>query len=218
MQNEIIELRNQVRTLKRIVYGFGCVLVAGIVVGATSLQTVPDVIQAKKFEVVNDEGKIAATLHCDTTGGGYFYLNNSNGNKVVVLADPLSEGGTVVLLNNDGKLLSLLGCNQKGGFLSISDKNGKNAANIEARHNGGRMQVLKTGGLGIEEKDPVIVGELFAAVYGGGFYMNNVSPFADEQPTFEFRNLLPGDGELVIRNKTGGGIFTMPPPPYKIQP
>ena len=52
MQNEITELRNQVRTLKRIVYGFGCLLVAGIVVGATSLQTVPDVIQAKKFEVI----------------------------------------------------------------------------------------------------------------------------------------------------------------------
>ena len=32
MQNEITELRNQVRTLKRIVYGFGCLLVAGVVV------------------------------------------------------------------------------------------------------------------------------------------------------------------------------------------
>jgi hypothetical protein len=34
MQNEITELRNQVRTLKRIVYGFGCLLVAGVVVAA----------------------------------------------------------------------------------------------------------------------------------------------------------------------------------------
>ena len=32
MQNEITELRNQVRTLKRIVYGFGCVLIARVVV------------------------------------------------------------------------------------------------------------------------------------------------------------------------------------------
>ena len=36
MQNEITELRNQVRTLKRIVYGFGCVLVAGVVIAAAS--------------------------------------------------------------------------------------------------------------------------------------------------------------------------------------
>ena len=59
MQNEerINGLETQVRTLKRIVYGFGCLLVAGVVVSATSVQSVPDVIQAKRFEVVNDEGK-----------------------------------------------------------------------------------------------------------------------------------------------------------------
>ena len=47
MQNEerINGLETQVRTLKRIVYGFGCLLVAGVVVSAMSLQTIPDVIQ-----------------------------------------------------------------------------------------------------------------------------------------------------------------------------
>ena len=35
MQNEITELRNQVRTLKRIVYGFGCLLVAVFTFGMT---------------------------------------------------------------------------------------------------------------------------------------------------------------------------------------
>ena len=40
MQNEerINGLETQVRTLKRIVYGFGCLLVAGVVVSATSVQ------------------------------------------------------------------------------------------------------------------------------------------------------------------------------------
>jgi hypothetical protein len=51
-EERINGLETQVRTLKRIVCGVGCLLVAGIVVGATSLQSVPDVIQAKKFEVV----------------------------------------------------------------------------------------------------------------------------------------------------------------------
>ena len=53
MQNEITELRNQVRTLKRIVYGFGCLLVAGIVVGATSLQTVPDADLGEEYVAVS---------------------------------------------------------------------------------------------------------------------------------------------------------------------
>ena len=56
MQNELNELRNQVRTLKRVVYGACGLLLVGGLLAATSLQSVPDVIQAKKFQVVNDEG------------------------------------------------------------------------------------------------------------------------------------------------------------------
>jgi hypothetical protein len=56
MQNEITELRNQVRTLKRIVYGFGCLFVAGVVVSATNIQpsptnSYPNVIKAHSIEV-----------------------------------------------------------------------------------------------------------------------------------------------------------------------
>ena len=58
MKNEerINVLGNQVRTLKRIVCGFGCLLTVGVVVGTTSMQKVPDVIEAKTFRVVNDDG------------------------------------------------------------------------------------------------------------------------------------------------------------------
>ena len=87
MQNEITELRNQVRTLKRIVYGFGCLLVAGIVVGATSLQTVPDVIQAKKFEVVNDDGKVVAKFYW-SEDGGMLGISNKDGKLVITLPNP----------------------------------------------------------------------------------------------------------------------------------
>ena len=84
MQNEerINGLETQVRTLKRIVYGFGCLLVAGIVVGATSLQFVPDVIYAKKFEVVNDEGKVVVKMGASNDGGGLGIFNNDG--KIVV--------------------------------------------------------------------------------------------------------------------------------------
>ena len=84
MQNEITELRNQVRTLKRIVYGFGCLLVAGVIVSATSLQTVPDVIQAKKFEVVNDEGKPVVNLYA-YDDGGVLSIANKDGKAVAGL-------------------------------------------------------------------------------------------------------------------------------------
>jgi hypothetical protein len=37
--------------------------VAGVIVGATSLQTVPDVIQAKKIEVVDDKGNVRVRIN-----------------------------------------------------------------------------------------------------------------------------------------------------------
>ena len=99
MQNEerINSLENQVRTLKRIVYGFGCLFVAGVIVSATSLQTVPDVIQAKKFEVVNDEGNVIALL-----GSNY-----------------PKTGGTLEVSNNDAAVLASLSANEDAGWLNI---------------------------------------------------------------------------------------------------
>ena len=49
MQNELNELRNQVRTLKRVVYGACGLLLVGGLLAATSLQSVPDVVKAKSF-------------------------------------------------------------------------------------------------------------------------------------------------------------------------
>ena len=85
MQNEITELRNQVRTLKRIVYGFGCLLVAGIVIGATSLQTVPDVIQAKKFEVLNSKGERCVELTSQSDGGA-MSIYDHNGDWSILMS------------------------------------------------------------------------------------------------------------------------------------
>ena len=88
MQNEITELRNQVRTLKRIVYGFGCLLVAGVVVSATSLQTVPDVIQAKRFEVVNDKGITLVQLGATKNGEGAVLTENGKGTITSITPTP----------------------------------------------------------------------------------------------------------------------------------
>jgi hypothetical protein len=65
MQNELNELRNQVRTLRRMLFGvFGLVVVGGLM-AATSLQGVPDVVKAKSFEVVHDAGKVVAGFGAD---------------------------------------------------------------------------------------------------------------------------------------------------------
>ena len=111
MQNEITELRNQVRTLKRIVYGFGCLLVAGVVIGATSLQTVPDVIQAKKFEVVNDEEIAVVTLESFEDSGVIHTTDSLGYINFLVMSEKDSNGitcGRVEVQNANTKALVVL--------------------------------------------------------------------------------------------------------------
>jgi len=148
MQKEITELRNQVRTLKRIVYGFGCLLVAGIVVGATSLQTVPDVIQAKKFQVVNDEGKVIVQLSNLIGGGvdnGMLVTRNSAGQTLVVLGAN-EDGGNFAAFNKDGKLACLLTAIEDGGMLDIFNKDGNRIVGLVANEDGGSLVTLDKEG------------------------------------------------------------------------
>ena len=100
--SEMDVLKAQVKTLKRIVYGFGCLLVVGIVLNARSeSKSIPDLIQAKMFQVVNDEGKIGVL----TTMG--------------------PDGGVLVILDEDGKSVAGLLSESDGGFLQINDNDGK---------------------------------------------------------------------------------------------
>ena len=63
--DRIETLETQVRTLKKILFGLVALIAVGSLLAANALPKVPDVIQAKKFEVVNDDGKWK--LHLLTT-------------------------------------------------------------------------------------------------------------------------------------------------------
>jgi hypothetical protein len=145
MQHEITELRNQVRTLKRIVYGFGCLLVAGIVVSATSMQTVPDVIQAKSFGVVNDEGKVVAAIGASKDGGALGIFDNDGKPVAGLGAD--KDGGVLTINNKDGKPVAGLFADENGGgWLSIHNKDGKLVAGLIASEDGGGLRILNNKG------------------------------------------------------------------------
>ena len=146
MQNEITELRNQVRTLKRIVYGFGCLLVAGVVVSATSLQTVPDVIQAKKFEVVNDEGKVVASFYANM-GGGMLSFSNKDGKVVAGLgSDEVNGGGVLGINNKDGKIVAGIYADENGGVARVLNNKFTEVAGIRATPDGGVLGLFNNEG------------------------------------------------------------------------
>ena len=108
----IATLESQVRTLKRMLFGvFGVVVVGGLL-AATTLQSVPDVIQAKKFEVLDQHGHSRAVL-----GLGPF-------------EDVKSNQPYIAFKNKDGKALAAMGVLPGGGGLALSRSDGSNYAAI----------------------------------------------------------------------------------------
>ena len=124
---ELNELRSQVRTLKRMLFGvFGLVVVGGLL-AATSLQSVPDVIRAKKFEVVDDKDRSKVVL-----ASGRFVMRNEEGKRLVEMYEQ-GSGAKLTLypstyktpaLGRENLPLVSLGIDGGGGYLETRDHNG----------------------------------------------------------------------------------------------
>ena len=104
----IESLETQVRTLKRMLFGvFGLVVIGGLL-AATSMQSVPDVIQAKKFEVVNDEGEVRGRIYVldglepGEDGGARLQMHNKDGLSVIDISAG-SSSGSLNFFNHEGK-------------------------------------------------------------------------------------------------------------------
>jgi hypothetical protein len=152
MQNEINELRNQVRTLKRMLFGvFGLVVVGGLL-SATTLQRFPDVIQAKKFEVVNDEGKVVASFSANM-GGGMLSFSNKDGEVVAGLgSDEVNGGGVLGINNKDGKIVAGIFANENGGVARVLNNKFTEVVRIDVDNNGyGEIKVTNSEGEDVSE-------------------------------------------------------------------
>ena len=91
---------------------------------ATGVRSVPDVIQAKKFEVVNDDGKVIASLYANM-GGGMLSVSNKDG-KIVAGIHADENGGVARVLNNKFAGVVVISANADGdGVMMTSGSKGK---------------------------------------------------------------------------------------------
>jgi len=109
------------KSLKLYRFFFSSVLIA--VVAFTLLSTnqkaaIPNIVQAHKFQVVNDKGIVVADLGASVSNTGYLTINNEKAEKVVWLT--YTEGG--------------------GGYLSLSNKNVE-AIKLSTTAEGGRIGI-----------------------------------------------------------------------------
>ena len=126
-------LHTQVRTLKRVVYALCCLFVAGGVILGVSLQgepdvgkSVADVVQARKFEVVNGDGTIVGVLATDSTNGGILSVRNRNGTPVGSIATDMGgvEGGLSIFDKSGNPVIGLTPTEFGGALTVLNNKMG----------------------------------------------------------------------------------------------
>ncbi len=110
---------------KAAVQGAACGLVLGLVLligGRVWQPAVPDVVKARRFEVVDAAGKIRASLGVLPSGAPGLGLSDAAGDLRVTLAVNADGGPNLALFDAAGKLRVALGVNPgRPPFLGLLD-------------------------------------------------------------------------------------------------
>ena len=69
-------LERRVRCYQRLTLALGLILVLGLCLGATTMPTVADVLQAKRFEVVDESSRVVVAAYATTVGGRLEVMSN----------------------------------------------------------------------------------------------------------------------------------------------
>ena len=114
----------------------GLVLAGGLL-AATSSQRVPDVVQAKRIEIVNDAGSTVGVFTSDVDGG-LLQLSDEHGGLSHVLTVLPSGEGQLMTKNGKGQTLVRLGAGPGGGMIVTEDGKGKTLVELGITTAGGR--------------------------------------------------------------------------------
>lgn len=139
-------------------------VVAGGLLGFVGQAAVPDVVEAKAFHVVTDDGTVLVKLE-DTYGRGFGKAGtirtiNGDEQELVMLGAGPEGGGMVRTMNSEGHPVVVLTAHPEGhGMVMTSNDKGKDLVRLEANTHGGVVTVLNNNGI------PVV---MLASIEGHG--------------------------------------------------
>ena len=76
MSARLTILERQMRCYQRLALILGLILVSGLSLGAVTIPSVADVLQARRFEVVDEAGKVVVAAYATTMGGRLEVVSN----------------------------------------------------------------------------------------------------------------------------------------------
>ena len=131
-EQRIVRLERQNRRMKWLVASITVLAATGAIIGQTARPHVPDVIQARSFEVVNEKGTKLITLG-SYRHGGLVVTRTHEGGKLCVMAGNGRGDGTITTYGGEVQRgVVLLTGDENGGFVSVMSKSGNMACGIGA--------------------------------------------------------------------------------------
>ena len=211
LQDQLRIQQSQVRRQRRWNIALGVVVVVGGLMAATGVRSVPDVIQAKKFEVVNDEGKVTVVLNSvfhNEEHYGFVTTLNSRGMDLAQMGVSMSGEGAFATLNGKGQRLVGITSGPGGGTVTTMNANGKPLVQLSATTGGNGVVNTQNG------KGQTLV-ELGATVQGNGMAktLNAKGSVLTKLGELDGRGSIQtqnGKGQTLLRivsNEMGGSII-----------
>ena len=141
VEERVRKLEQSMTRWRRAALGLGVVLVLVGTMAANQVEAIPEVIQARRILVVNQEGKAVVQMAGSPYGGSLSIYNKAEKETVSVTSDGLTvnhgdnekmffsvevSSGTLNLRTKDGKPILQAGQLQGNGFIQIQNNDGKN--------------------------------------------------------------------------------------------
>ncbi len=166
---------------------------ATIFMAFKSPKTVPDVIQAKRFEVVDISGNVLVTLTQDD-GKGLIKTYNKDGKKLVNITYTTNQEGYIALEDGKGQETMRFSSSNDGGggYIGVYNPSGKRTLTLSNDNSGGNIYVGNSNG----DTRATVQCNSSAGGFLGLYNSNGYTAVKLTQTS-------SGNGDLYVNNKDG---------------
>lgn len=204
---ELGALRAEARRARRAAAIAGCGFVLACFAGLVAMHNaeVPRVVQTKRLEIIDDNGRVALVAGTSAQGGRIDLWNAGGANVARVGANDL--GGDFILWHRDGRAAFSAYAQASGGRAEVGGAEGKLAGVLESGPAGGRVTLANSAG------NSVFGAGAFEA--GGALRLgdreNNDAAVLQATAFGGSLGLTASDGSTVARLRSGetGGEFDL---------
>ena len=130
IEQRLTQLERTNRRLRTGLISLTIAIATVLIVGQAKPEEIPDVIKAKSFKVMNNKGKALVVLMSDDKTGSVF-INDAEGEPLVMIHAAVTGIGTVVTYNGKGQKLLRLGATDDGEVGVFQNFNGKGQKLVE---------------------------------------------------------------------------------------